>query len=200
MPPRAWRKKIAKCKTGLTRELTLGILSYLVLNTPLLSFQARPSVERHVSAPGSSTSQQPPHSSMAFPWLPGLRNRQFQFVGNTNPETGVPSPEASTSQAYNQATGPVKPVSARVVRATNTSAGNSLIPYNPVTYSGRCYTKFSPGVKFDVEIIFPVGNPEEEKTGALRLKVDGKISRHLEEYLGNINSQTQSILSSYCMY
>jgi hypothetical protein len=75
---------------------------------------------------------------MPFPWLPGLRNRQFQFVGSTNPDTGVPSPEASTSRAYNQATGPVKPVSARVVSATNTSAGSPSLAYNPVTYSGKC--------------------------------------------------------------
>jgi hypothetical protein len=96
----------------------------------------KPSVERHVRAAGSSTSQQPASASMSFPWLPGLRNRQFQFVGSTNPDTGVPSPEASTRQAYYQGTGSVKPVAARVVSATNANAENPS-PYNPVAYSGK---------------------------------------------------------------
>ncbi|CAB4002442.1 pericentriolar material 1 -like isoform X1, partial [Paramuricea clavata] len=103
--------------------------------SPFTATQAKPSVERHVRAADSSTFQQRPYAAMPFPWLPGLRNRQFQFVGSTNPDTGVPSPEASTSRAYNQATGPVKPVSARVVSATNTSAGSPSLAYNPVTYS-----------------------------------------------------------------
>ena len=105
------------------------------------SSQVKPSVERHVSTENSSRSQQPPQAS--FPWLPGVRNRQFQFVGSTNPDTGVPSPEASTSQAYNQAAGLVKPVSARVVSATSTSGGSSSLAYNPVTYTGKCCMRCS---------------------------------------------------------
>lgn len=63
-------------------------------------------------------------------------------MGSTNPDTGVPSPEASTSQAYNQAAGLVKPVSARVV-STSISGGSSSLAYNPVTYSGKCGVRSS---------------------------------------------------------
>lgn len=96
-----------------------------------LSCQVKPSVERHVNTGNSSGSQQ-----ASFPWLPGLRNRHFQFVGSTNPDTGVPSPQASASQAYSQAASQVKPVSARVVSAT--SGASSSLAYNPVSYSGKC--------------------------------------------------------------
>ena len=113
----------------------------------LLLLQTKPSVERHVSTAGSSTSQQPAYASMSFPCLPGLRNRQFQFVGSTNPDTGVPSPEASTRRTYNQATGSVKPVSARVVSASNANSENPSLAYNPVTYSGK-YIQTAVGLLF----------------------------------------------------
>ncbi|XP_028402891.1 pericentriolar material 1 protein-like [Dendronephthya gigantea] len=103
--------------------------------SPFTTSQAQPSVERHVATAYSSASQQRRYPSVSFPWLPGLRNRQFQFVGSTNPDTGVPSPEASASQVHNQVRGPVTPVSARVVSATNTRAGNPTSAYNPTTYS-----------------------------------------------------------------
>ena len=74
---------------------------------------------------------------MSFPWQPDLQHRQFQFVGSTNPDTGVPSPEASTSQGYKQSSGVIKPVSARVVSATNTRSGNVSGSYNPLIYSGK---------------------------------------------------------------
>ena len=107
-----------------------------------ISSKVQPSVERHVATAYSSASQQRPYPSVSFPWIPGLQNRQFQFVGSTNPDTGVPSPEAGGSQVHNQARGPVTPVSARVVSATNSSAGIPTSSYNPETYSGKFLERF----------------------------------------------------------
>lgn len=66
----------------------------------------------------------------------GLRNRQFQFVGSTNPDTGVPSPQVDNKD-YNQSNVPVQPVSVRVVRASERSPGNPSMSYNSVSGTGK---------------------------------------------------------------
>ena len=95
----------------------------------------RSSTERQFNPPVSSSSQA--HTFGRSSWSSSLRNRQFQFVGSTNPDTGVPSPQGNKTKGFNQATVPVKPVSARVVSDPRQSPGNPSLAYNSGAYAGK---------------------------------------------------------------